>query len=258
MDDHNTCFITVRCYAELNDYLPPDQRYKDFQLVFPTQPTLEQVLLTLGLNLNYVDLVIRNKTSITRLTLLANGDRISIYPTLESFDISSLEKLHPIPLRQPTYIADVHLGKLAKLLRLMGFDTLYFKSADYKYIIQCSLEEQRCILSKSDLYKSKPYVQRYFQITTQYPREQLREVFNRFDLWNCVHPFTRCLTCNTLLTKVEKHAVKQELIPQRVFSWCTEYQYCSNCVKYFWKGTHYERMINVVTHFLNTHLDGHL
>lgn len=252
MVESNNIKISVRCYAELNDYLPPEYRYRDSLLIFSFSPTVQNVLDVLNLDTQYVDLIVRDKVSIDLSTILADGERISIYPTIESFDISSIELLHPTPLRNPKFIADVHLGKLARLLRLTGFDTIYFNTFDEDRIIQLSVNERRCILSMSSRYHSNTTVQRFFQICSTSPYVQLQEVFNRFDLWNSIKPFTRCLKCNSVLQHMTMANAQLERIPQRVRSWCSEYQYCFQCNQYFWKGSHYEKLKHFIDDFLNS------
>jgi len=113
---------------------------------------------------------------------LNNEDQISVYPVFESIDISGINRLRPEPLRDPKFILDVHLGKLSKYLRLLGFDTFFKDFMDDNEIIEISLREKRIILTRDkNLLKHKEITHGYW-IRSQKPKIQLKEVLSRFDL----------------------------------------------------------------------------
>ncbi|MFC2137430.1 Mut7-C RNAse domain-containing protein [Bacteroidota bacterium] len=85
--------------------------------------------------------------------MLKNNDRISVFPVFELFDISELIKLREKPLRNIKFICDVHLGKLCKYLRMLGFDTLYSNQYTNDDLTEISNDERRIILSKNSLFK---------------------------------------------------------------------------------------------------------
>jgi len=139
------------------------------------------------------------------------------------------------------FIADVHLGRLAKYLRLCGFDTLYGMSLADREIIDLSFKENRIILSRDkELLQNRHVIQSY-RIMSAEPVEQLKEVLNRFDLINNLHPFTRCMICNGEVARVIKEEIDQALQP-KTRNYYNEFKKCISCGKIYWEGSHYERM----------------
>ena len=139
------------------------------------------------------------------------------------------------------FIADVHLGKLARNLRLLGFDTYFDKSIDDNEIINMSLSENRIILSRDkEMLNNKRVVEGY-GIRSSDPREQIREVMIRFDLHNYLKPFSRCMDCNGLIETVSKESVN-EYLPLKTRQYYEEFFKCTVCGKIYWEGSHYENM----------------
>lgn len=244
--------IFVRCYAELNDLLPKEMQFSTFPLSL-LQNTLVQVLIErIGLPLEAIDLVLVNGEPVDLSHSLEANDYISLYPVFESFDISSIEKLHEHPLRQLRFVLDVHLGKLANHLRMFGFDTLYQNNYSDKDLLSSSINEKRILLSKDKSLLDNKSLTRAFLVKEKVPQSQLIEVFDRFDLYTSVKPFTRCITCNTLLQRVEKQSILTR-IPDKVIKWCDEYQWCTKCDRIYWKGSHYVHMQSFIHDILQRH-----
>jgi uncharacterized protein with PIN domain/sulfur carrier protein ThiS len=233
--------VTARFYAELNDFLPPARRGKDTLFTLPDSQQINDFLSSNGIPPANVDLFLCNGRSVTLDHALKDGDRVSCYPVFETFDIRSVTKIRTIPLRIPRFILDVHLGKLASFLRMLGFDTLYFPDTKDDQMLSISLEEERTLLSKDrDLLHHESLIRGYHVLADD-PREQIAEVVHRFDLFASFSPFTRCIRCNTLLEPVEKEKIIDR-IPPKVRQYYDEYFYCCLCDHIFWKGSHYEKM----------------
>jgi hypothetical protein len=114
-----------RFYEELNDYLPLQRRKRSFAHCFDGTPAVKDVVEGLGVPHTEVDLIFVDGRSARFLHRLRGGERLAVYPMFERLDIRPLYRLRPKPLRRTRFVADVHLGKLARLLRLLGFDTTY-------------------------------------------------------------------------------------------------------------------------------------
>jgi hypothetical protein len=139
------------------------------------------------------------------------------------------------------FILDVHLGKLAKYLRLCGFDTFYKINCNDDEIISISVLDKRIILTRDkELLKNKKVILGFW-IRSQHPEEQMKEVFRKFDLRKFVRPFTRCLECNGILEDIPKEEIIHRLMPN-TRQYYDEYKKCSVCDHIYWKGSHYERM----------------
>jgi uncharacterized protein len=233
--------ISVRCYAELNDRLPANRRQQPFSHTCPHKSRVNDLLRALNVPQDAVDLALVNGVSVDFLHPLSEGDRVSLYPVFESFDIGRLTKVRDGVLRKPSFILDVHLGKLAHLLRMLGFDTLYQNNYTDAVLMALSGREGRTLLSKDRALVEDEAVQRGMVIRSQHPRMQLLEVMNRFDLYREAHPFTRCIECNTPLTSVRKETIEERL-PPVVRTQYEEFNRCVECGRVYWKGSHFVRM----------------
>src|SRR5437762_13672401 len=116
---------TFRFYEELNDFLPRARRKVEFTVPCAQAATTKHMIEALGVPHTEVELVLVNGESSGFERRICDGDRIAVYPMFEAMDITPLLRVRERPLRATRFIADAHLGALARLLRMSGFDTLY-------------------------------------------------------------------------------------------------------------------------------------
>lgn len=145
------------------------------------------------------------------------------------------------------FCADVHLGKLARLLRMFGFDTAYQNNFLKEELYKMSKNEDRSLLSKSPYFIKFPDIN-FYHVKSADPDEQLKEVIEHFHLAGSFNPFTRCLYCNEILEKKEKSEVENFLLPETKRSF-SDFWKCPSCKRIYWKGSHYERMKKLVGKF---------
>jgi len=232
------CF---RFYAELNDHLPPDQQYKTVEKAFFIPNSVKDMIESFGVPHTEVDLIVANGKSVDFSYLVQNGDRIAVYPTFESFDVAPEQRLRPQPLRNPKFILDVHLGKLAAYLRMLGFDAEYGRSLTDANLVQISASEHRILLTRDrGLLKHSAVTHGYWVRETN-SRRQIAEVMHRFHLAAAVRPFTRCMACNGMLEPVSKEEARS-LVPGRSIERYDEFHRCGQCGRVYWKGSHHARM----------------
>jgi hypothetical protein len=230
-----------RFYEELNDFLPPDRQKVDFDHTFKNRASIKDMIESLGVPHTEVDLILVQGCSVDFSYIVQDGDRISVYPVFESLDISPLTALHPRPLRVSRFVLDTHLGRLARYLRMLGFDTLYRNDYTDAELARTSSAEGRILLTRDrGLLKRRIITHGYFVRETQ-PRRQLREILERLDLRGASRPFRRCTACNGLLAPVAKDRILARLKPdtRRHFN---EFWICAGCSRIYWKGSHYEHM----------------
>ncbi|MBE0655680.1 MAG: DUF5615 family PIN-like protein [Bacteroidales bacterium] len=241
--------ILFRCYAELNDFLIPDRKYKEFIIKLKTPVTVGEAIQSLGIPFSEVDLILVNSQPVSRSHRLFENDLVSLYPTFETLDISSLKDEQQPPLRETKFILDAHLGKLAKYLRMLGFDTLYQNDFEDNEIIERAARENRIILTRDKILLKSILVTHGYYVRSTEKHQQLREVVKKFDLYSQFRSFTRCMTCNAELVPTEKAKIKAEVPPEvaRIF---TEFFYCPECRKVFWKGTHFKKMESFIRSLL--------
>ncbi|HLY32058.1 MAG TPA: Mut7-C RNAse domain-containing protein, partial [Ktedonobacterales bacterium] len=154
-----------------------------------------------------------------------------------------------IPI-EPRFVLDVHLGRLAAYLRMLGFDTLYENHCDDDVLARISSEQARILLTRDvGLLKRGVVVYGYFVRATQ-PEAQLAEVARRYRLLGLIQPFARCLRCNGLLAPAPKAEVA-DVLPPNVRDDYEEFRRCQACEQVYWRGTHYQRMQRVIARLAN-------
>ena len=140
-------------------------------------------------------------------TRLQQSDRVAVYPVFESFDISPLVKLRELPLRKTSFVVDVHLGKLARLLRLLGFDTQYRNNYEDAEIVNISVAEKRIILTRDRRLLFAKVITHGYWLRSMQAEQQVQEVLQRFNLFSQIQAFHRCLLCNGKINPVEKEDI---------------------------------------------------
>ena len=231
----------VRFYAELNDHLPAARQYREIEKQFFVPTTVKDLIEGLGVPHAEVDLVLVNGESVDFTRLIYDGDRVAVYPVFESLDITPLLRLRPQPLRDPKFVLDVHLGKLAGYLRMLGFDASYTNCAADAELARIAAEEHRILLTRDrGLLKHSAVTHGYWLRETD-SRRQVAEVVRRFDLARLLRPFTRCMVCNEVLRPASADAVRGR-VPAGVLGECEEFRECPVCRRVYWAGSHYRRM----------------
>jgi uncharacterized protein with PIN domain/sulfur carrier protein ThiS len=197
----------IRFYAELNDFLSPERQATDIPIEFWTPPNVKDLIESLGVPHTEVDLILVNGTSVDFSHPVQHGDRVSVYPVFEALDITPVLRVRPQPLRRTAFVCDLHLGRLAAYLRMLGFDTLYRNDFGDEELARISRFEHRILLTRDvGLLKRSEVTHGYFVRNTRVA-EQALEVLRRFDLFRSVAPHTRCLRCNGPLQAVAKEEV---------------------------------------------------
>jgi translation initiation factor 2B subunit (eIF-2B alpha/beta/delta family)/uncharacterized protein with PIN domain len=142
---------------------------------------------------------------------------------------------------EPRFVLDTHLGRLAAYLRMLGFDTLYSKTAADRELARISKAESRTLLTRDlGLLERNDATHGYYVLVTE-PRAQLDEVARRYGLLERAAPFTRCLRCNTVLQPASRDDVSDS-VPHAVLLRHDEFMRCPACRKVYWRGTHYVSM----------------
>jgi uncharacterized protein len=232
---------TIRFYATLNDLLPPHRRQTTFSHDFTLRTSIKDLIESFSVPHTEVDLVLINGEPVDFAYLVQDGDRISVYPVFKSIDISTTTHTRPPALENPRFILDVHLGKLAGFLRLLGFDVLYENQGDDEDLARISANQNRIMLTRDRGLLMRNAVVYGYCVRATEPRQQLLEIIERFDLLSRIKPFQRCLRCNEPLEPVNKEAVLNRL-PPKVRESHHEFHICRCCDQVYWPGTHHEKM----------------
>lgn len=230
-----------RFYAELNRFIAPCYRQRAFVHSFPPDATVKHMIEALGVPHTEVELILANGISVDFAYRLAEGDHVSVYPHFRAIDTSSLARLPARPVHDARFIADAHLGRLARHLRMLGFDVLYRNSYSDAEVAHIASEQQRIVLTRDrDLLIRKDVVLGCY-LHAVACEAQLQEVLLRFDLLDAVCPFTRCLNCNGVLHAVGKDAVAHRVPPSSARHY-ERFLICEGCGQVYWEGSHVARM----------------
>lgn len=232
---------SFRFYEELNDFLPPEKVKRPFEYHFKGRPSIKDAIEALGVPHTEVELILVNGESVGFDYHLQNEDRVSIYPVFETIDVSTILKILKPPISKLAFVLDVHLGKLARMLRMLGFDALYRNDYKDPDIIDLSVGENRIVLTRDRrLLCAKVIVHGYWLRSTK-PETQVKEVIQRFGLLSKMTPFSRCLECNGEIKEVCKDEIVYLLQPKTA-KYYDEIFRCEYCRKLYWKGSHYPKM----------------
>ena len=166
--------------------------------------------------------------------IVHDGDRIEVRP-VAPFDQAT----------EPRFVLDGHLGRLASHLRMLGLDCLYHNGYEDEELVRISVEDERVLLTRDRLLLMHKIITQGYLLRSLNTNEQLDEVVKRYSLAKWVKPFQRCIRCNHPLESVDKETVLEKLEPltKRYYD---EFKLCPACDQVYWKGSHYERMLQLI------------
>jgi len=218
-------------HGALNDFLPARLKATPIPCSFAPHQTVKHLVESLGVPHLEVGQVLVNGQPVTDSRRLPNGCLVDAYPREQE----SLTK------EEARFVLDNHLGKLAAMLRMLGFDTLYRNDYQDDELANTAATEGRILLTRDRRLLMRKAIPRGYCVRQDDPQEQIRAVLQRYNLFRHISPFQRCLRCNHALQPVAKVQVLDRLEPltRRYFD---EFSLCPACDQVYWKGSHYERM----------------
>src|SRR5216684_2734823 len=227
IDFQTKTLAEFRFYEELNDFLAPELRKRAFQMPIDRGRSVKDAIESVGVPHTEVDLVLVDGASVAFGHVLHGGERVAVYPVFERLDI------------------DAHLGKLARHLRLAGFDGLWENDYGDEEIVALSVAQKRVILTRDKgILKRRAVLRGHFVRETE-SEKQFCEVVRAFQLERSLKPFSRCRVCNAVLREAPKESVRGR-VPEAVWKQLDAFTECSECGRIFWRGTHYERLSRVL------------
>jgi hypothetical protein len=237
--------VDVRVYAELNAFLARESRGLTLRRPFRPHQTVKDVLEATGIPHTEVDLIVVNGEAQGFTHRPAPGDRIAAYPMFEALDIGSTARLRPVPLRDTRFVVDVNLGRLAQLLRLVGFDVWWSSDADDETLVDISLAQRRILLTRDRGLLKRRIISHGVFVHSDDPEAQTVEVIRRLDLSERLAPLTRCMRCNGELVAVSKEEVIDRLEPltRRYYR---DFVRCADCGRIYWPGSHHAKLLRLV------------
>jgi uncharacterized protein len=247
--------VSFRFFAELNDFLPPAQRQQRHTHACSRDATVKHMIEALGVPHTEVDMILVNGEPVDFAYRLQEQDQVSVYPpfSLENIPVGSGTALRPKVPDPPRFIADAHLGQLAKYLRMLGFDALYRNDYDDAEVAGIAAMENRIVLTRDrDLLIRKEIVHGCYLHSVD-GDEQIAEVVARYRLASSARALTRCLGCNGLLRMVDKSQVEHRVPTHSRLAYDRFFE-CEACMQVYWEGSHVTRMRQRVAAMLSDKL----
>jgi uncharacterized protein with PIN domain len=238
-----------RFYEELNDFLPPSRRKVEFEHCFERRASVKDVIESFGVPHPEIELILVNGESVDFSYLVQDQDRVSVYPVFEYLDVAPLIRLRDAPLREPCFVVDCNLGRLARYLRLLGFDSLYRNDYSDDDVAGISQQQRRIVLTRDRRLLLRKIISHGLFVRAQHPRKQVQEVLQRLDLYRLARPFSRCTRCNGRLETVRKEAVDHRLQP-KTRRYYDEFLQCTHCGQVYWQGSHHQRAKHLIEELL--------
>ncbi|RJF99226.1 Mut7-C RNAse domain-containing protein [Noviherbaspirillum saxi] len=242
---------SFRFYAELNNFLVPSQRQRLCSHPCSRDASVKHMIEALGVPHTEVELILVDGVSVDFSYRVDDGELISVYPCFNEIDISPLVRLRPRQSGINRFIADAHLGQLARNLRMLGFDVLYRNDYSDAEVARIAADDGRIVLTRDrDLLIRKEIVYGCYLHAIN-GDEQLSEVLVRFDLARSAQAFSRCLNCNGILQTVAKRDVEHR-VPLHSRLVYDRFYECQGCAHVYWEGSHVVRMRQRVAEMLGS------
>lgn len=243
---------TFRFYGDLNDFLPPEMRQRDLAYPFTEPQTVKHLIEAVRIPHTEVEIILINGEPTGFETVVQAEDRVTVYPIFAQIEISPLPPLRPSLPQPPRFILDNHLGKLARLLRLLGIDTLYPRAhLDDSELAQIAHDENRVMLTRDRGLLMRSIVTYGYCLRTTNTEEQVTAVLHRYQLTPTIQPWTRCLNCNGRLQTVSKEQIAHRLQP-KTREYFDEFRECQACGQLYWKGSHFSALQEFVDRITNS------
>jgi uncharacterized protein with PIN domain len=238
-------YVDVRVYAELNDFLAPGIRAAPVRRPFRPHQSVKDIIEAFGIPHTEVDLILADGEPVGFSYRPTAGARLAVYPVFETLDIGPIDRLRPAPLRDPRFVVDVNLGRLARLLRLVGFDVRYDRNFDDETLARIGSEEHRIVLTRDRRLLHRRNVTHGLFVRADRPPDQIVDVLRRLDLGRRLAPFSRCLRCGGSLANVDKAEVVDQLEPLTRLHH-DNFARCELCRHVYWRGSHHRRLATIV------------
>jgi uncharacterized protein with PIN domain len=235
-----------RFHGELNDFLPGSASAYSVDHEFELPRGVRDMIQAMGIPHVEVGSIEVNDSPVDFGHTIRDGDRIEVYPR---FDRPARREMLHSPSVPHDFVIDVHLGKLARYLRLLGFDSIHRPDFDDHTLVALSQEQARTVLTRDRQLLMRTALVNATFIRSEQPRQQLVEVVDRLRLRESVDPFARCLACNGVVEQAAKAAIAHHL-PPTVRANHDRFTKCPDCDRIYWPGTHYERLRGFVDQVL--------
>ena len=233
--------FTVRLtfHGDLAFFLKSQAGNKILERRLGEKASVKDVIESCGVPHPEVDLILVNGQPVDFSHILERDEGVEVYPVQSQPTLFHENRLQVHHLKK--FLADGHLGKLARDLRLLGFDVVYDRDAQDRQLLAVMKIDNQALLTRDRWLLMHKVVRHGYYPRSQDAAEQTIEVMRRFDLFSVIAPFTRCLRCNALLEKVEKAEVIEKLEPLTRIHY-EQFRRCTGCRRIYWPGSHFDKL----------------
>ncbi|MEV4162218.1 Mut7-C RNAse domain-containing protein [Nonomuraea dietziae] len=226
--------LSIRFDADLWLFLAPRHRRERVPVAYDGTSSLGHVVESLGVPLPEVGRLVVDGRPVPSSHRPRDGDVVGVLPAARP---------QALPIAPPRFLLDVHLGTLARRLRLLGVDTAYHNDRDDDALVRWANAERRLLLTRDRGLLRRRALWLGAYVRGERADEQLADVLDRFA--PPLAPWTRCTACNGELSPVDKADVEALLEPGTRHSYDV-FARCAACGRVYWRGAHAHRLEHIV------------
>jgi hypothetical protein len=231
--------VRLHVYGDLDFFCGSRTRGGKVERDLSEKTSVKDVIESCGIPHTEVDLILVNGKAVDFAYAVTGDAEIELFPPgIQSSNFRE-KRLQAHTIIE--FVADGHLGKLVRDLRLLGIDVAYDPVAEDRQLVEIASRNHRALLTRDRRLLMHAAVQHGYYLRSQNPLEQTVEVLRRFDLGSILSPFSRCLRCNALLEPAEKEKVIGQLEPLTKIYY-NEFRRCSGCAQVYWSGSHFTKL----------------
>ena len=231
--------VRLRFHGDLNVFLRSKADDAVIERQLAERTSIKDIIESCGVPHPEVDLILVDEETVGFDHTLTNDAKVEVFPVENRSTDCTEKRLQTIGITR--FVADGHLGALARNLRLLGFDVAYRQNADDRQLLEVMAHEIRALLTRDRRLLMHGFVQHGYWPRSQDPTEQTIEVVRRFNLSELIAPFTRCLRCNAPLEEVRKTEIIDKLEPLTKIYY-DEFRRCPGCEQIYWSGSHFAKL----------------
>lgn len=235
----NPFTVRLSLHGDLNFFLRSGGRGRSIERTLSEKTSIKDAIESVGVPHPEVDMILVNGQPVNFAYALINDADIELYPVVIRSPVCEYKRLQAATCAR--FVADGHLGKLTRDLRLLGFDVAYDPAAEDRQLLRIMEREDRALLTRDRRLLMHAVVRTGYCPRSQKVDEQTVEVIRRFDLLDSITPFTRCFRCNAPLRKVSKAEVIERLEPLTKIYY-QQFRRCTGCGQIYWAGSHFSKL----------------
>jgi hypothetical protein len=231
--------VRLNLYGDLDFFLRSSARGRSIKRSLSEKTSVKDVIESCGIPHTEIDLIRVNEQAVDFDYAIVSDTDIELYPVGATPPNFKYKHLQAATITR--FVADGHLGTLARDLRLLGFDVAYDPKAEDRQLLRVMERENRALLTRDRRLLMHAVVRTGYCPRSQNAEEQTIEVIRRFDLLGSIAPFTRCLRCNAPLRKVSKAEIIERLEPLTKIYY-EQFRRCTGCDQIYWAGSHFSKL----------------